>query len=120
MAEAVNTHEQLKLAGGGVAITVAKGGARSDFVSGWHVYRVGADGQKIPTYPDGPWYHHGLKWFCVQRGNGRSFHEGLRLALEEAKKWVAEQGWYDGEWVGNRQRNYVPKEINKRFPIRKR
>lgn len=119
MGDAVNTHDQLKRAGGGVAITVARGGARSDYVSGWYVYRIDADGKQIPTNPDAPWYDYGRKWFSNTGAQGSSFSERQRNALEQAKKWVAAQGWYDGEWAGNRDRCYVPKDINRRFPIRR-
>lgn len=120
MSEAINTHDQLRKAGGGIAITVATGGIRQTYVNGWYVYRLGPDLRPIPTNPDAPWYDHGKKWFGNSSAEGKTFHERQRNALETAKRWVAEQGWYDGEWVGNRDRCYVPKDINKRFPIRRR
>lgn len=115
--EIINTHEQLFRAGGGVAICIFRGGARTDYVSGYTVYRVGADGREVKTDPGAPWYQYGRKWFAP--GDGK-FHERQRAAFEAAKKWVAGQGWYSGEWARNRSKAYVPVEINKRFPIRKK
>lgn len=112
---AINTHQQLTLAGGGVAITLHYSGARREYVYGWAVYRVNGKGQQIITDPNVHWADYGKKVF---RGEGINFHERQRNALEQAKKWVAEQGWYTGEWKRNRMRDYVPSEINKRFPLR--
>jgi len=114
--EVLNTHQQLTLAGGGVAITLAYNGVRDQSVYGWAIYRVDAKGKQIVTNPDAAWYEYGEKVF---RGKGASFHERQRDALEAAKKWVAEQGWYDGEWKRNRMRDYVPAGVDKRFPIRR-
>jgi hypothetical protein len=117
--QAVNTHEQLKFAGGGVAIVVTRGGARTDYVNGYGVYRLDAGGKVIPTRPGAPWYDYGKKVFLSSMLNG-NFHERQRAALAKAQQWVAAQGWYDGEWARNRSGDYVPAEINKRFPLRVR
>lgn len=117
-AEAINVHEQLRLAGGGVAIVLSYGGIRTQYVDGWSIYRVGLDGKQISTDTNAPWYCYGKKWISSTSLNG-TFAERQRAALELAKRWVAQQGWYDGEWKRNRTRDYVPSEINKRFPIRK-
>jgi predicted metalloprotease with PDZ domain len=64
----------------------------------------------------------------VKPDNLRVFHtfaesgtpaERKRAALDAAKKWVAEQGWYDGKWARNRMHDYVPVHVNKQFPLRK-
>lgn len=115
----VNTHCQLTANGGGVAIMPSYGGARTSHVNGWLIYRVGARGKQIPTDPDAHWSQYGRKWFSNRNHKG-TFHQRQAAALEDAKRWIAEQGWYDGEWKRNRQRDYVPAEINKRFPIPKR
>lgn len=118
--EAINTHDQLRKAGGGVAILPSYVGARTQYFYGWSVYRVGADGKEIPTDPNTHWTNYGRKVFSkLPQQNGLTPAERSRGALEAAKRWVAEQGWYDGEWTRNRMRDYVPKEINKRFPLQK-
>ncbi len=117
--EIVNTHQQLVAAGGGIAIVTHRGGARSDYVAGWGVYRVGPDGKKIDTNPNAPWYDYGKKVFLNSSFSG-SFHERSRAALERAKQWITEQGWHKGNWKRNRMRDYVPAEIDLKFPIRKR
>jgi hypothetical protein len=116
--EIYNTHQQLVRAGGGVAIVLSYGGIRDRYVDGWSIYRVNAAGKHVPTDPDVPWYHHGNKWISSTSLEG-TFAERQREALEIAKNWIAEQGWYSGEWRRNRARDYVPVEIDKRFPIRK-
>jgi len=118
MTEAINTHEQLKLSGGGVAIVLSYGGIRTQYVDGWSIYRVDSNGKQISTDTMAPWYCHGKKWISSTNLSG-TFAERQRAALELAKKWVAEQGWYDGEWSRNRLRDYVPTAVNKQFPIRK-
>jgi hypothetical protein len=118
MAKATNTHEQLTLSGGGVAIVTSYGGIRIQHVDGWSIYRVGPDGKQVPTDTSAPWYCYGKKWISSTSLNG-SFSERQRTALEIAKQWIAEQGWYKGKWARNRMRDYVPAEVNRRFPIRR-
>lgn len=117
--EVVNTHDQLKRAGGGVAIMPSYLGARERFFYGWAVYRINERGKQIVTDPEAHWANYGQKVFRAMGQKGDTRAERSRNALAAAKKWVAEQGWYDGEWMRNRTRDYVPKEINKRFPIRR-
>jgi len=112
-----NTYDQLRHAGGGVAISLNYGGTRQYYVYGYEVWRIGPKGEKIVTDPDASWFNYGKKVF---RGEGDNFHARQRDALAKAQAWVAEQGWYNGPWVRNRLRDYVPEEINKRFPIKKR
>jgi hypothetical protein len=117
----INTHDQLRAAGGGVAITVAYSSGRETYVSGWHVYRLGPDGKQIVTEAKGHFWDHGCKWFSLGMGRpGESFHEKKRRALAEAQAWVREQGWYDGEWKRNAVGDVVPADIQKRFPIPRR
>lgn len=114
-----NTHDQLMAAGGGVAIMPAYTGTRTMYRNGWVVYRLAANGKQIVTDPKAHWADYGKKWFSESlQPNRATVKEARAAALETAKKWIAEQGWYDGEWKRNRQRDYVPADINKRFPIR--
>ena len=118
--ETINTHDQLRRAGGGVAIMPSYVGVRTQYFYGWAVYRVGPDGKAIPTDPNAHWTNHGKKVFSkLSQQNGLTPAQRSSGALEAAKQWVAEQGWYNGEWARNRMRDYVPREINKRFPLRK-
>lgn len=81
--EIINTHEQLKAAGGGVAIQVCYSGIRERYVYGWSVYRVGPDGKQIDTDPNAHWSDYGKKVF---RGEGKSFSRApaQRLRAGEA------------------------------------
>ena len=115
----INTHDQLLLNGGGVAIVPSYGGTRTRYFYGWAVYRINKRGSQIVTDPNAHWSDHGKKVFSASLAEGETSVERSRNALAAAKKWVAEQGWYDGEWARNRIRDYVPKDVNKRFPIRK-
>lgn len=113
----INTHDQLKAAGGGIAIIVAHGGIRETFVNGWYIYRVSKHGDQLITDPQAAWYNYGMKWFS-NFGDG-SFHERNAVALGQARAWVAEQYGEHGPWVRNAQLDYVPERIQKAFPIRR-
>lgn len=115
----INTYDQLRAAGGGVAISPSYTGARTEYFYGWAVWRVGADGRQIVTDPKAHWADYGKKVFSTTQAGGTTPAERSRNALAAAKKWVAERGWYDGEWMRNRMRDYLPKDINKRFPIKR-
>jgi len=114
----VNTHDQLIAMGGGVAIVVSHGGARTDYVDGFLVYRV-VGGRAVVTDPDTAWYHHGRKWFSNSAYRNEGHHKAQAKAALDAQRWVREQGWYDGPWVRNGQRDWVPDEVNRLFPIRR-
>ena len=116
----INTHDQLRALGGGVAIVVSYGGGRDTHVDGWCVYRVDARGQRLVTDKDAAWYRNSLKWFPLDSGLGLSFAERRTRAAEAAKAWVAKQGWYGGEWKRNAVGDYVPIEAQRRFPIKRR
>lgn len=115
----INTHDQLKANGGGVAIVPTYTGVRTIHPYGWGIYRVGKDGKAIPTDPNAHWTEYGKKVFPHNRHNGTPA-EQKRASLEAAKAWITEQGWHDGEWTRNQARDYVPKEVNDNFPIAKR
>lgn len=116
--EIINTHDQLVAAGGGVAIMPSYTGTRTQYPYGWAVYRLNASGQRVITDPEAHWSDYGKRVFSHSKHSGTPA-EQKRASLETAKQWIAEQGWYEGEWVRNRMRDYVPKDINKQFPIRK-
>ena len=114
-----NTHEQLKAAGGGVAIVPSYTGGRTQYFRGWAVYRLNGQGKQVVTDPSAHWQDYGKKVFSTMQAEGSTPAERSRFALSQAKAWVAKQGWYSGEWKRNRIRDYVPAEINKKFPLRK-
>ncbi len=116
--EIINTHDQMVAAGGGVAIVPAFAGTRTQYQCGWAIYRVNSNGQAVVTDPLAHWQNNHKKVFSDFAQDGSTTLERRRAALEAAKQWVAEQGWYSGEWARNRQRDYVPKDINKQFPLK--
>lgn len=105
-----NTHDQLVASNGGVAITPAQTQGRSPRFYGWTVYRIDAKGREVVTDCNAAWYNYGRKTFSATM-------KGRMESLQEAKEWVAAQGWYDGKWVRNRMFDYVPADVNKRFPL---
>ena len=107
-----NTMQQLNAAGGGIAIATHYCGMRTRSACGWNVWRIGQDGEVIPVDPGGPWFNYGRKVF-YGRGAQRA------VALEQAKAWVAEKFGERGPWARNAAMDYVPRRINKSFPIRK-
>lgn len=70
------------------------------------------------TDPDASWYDNDSKTFGLPL-NGTKHHERKATALTAAMNWANEKyGPYN--WVRNQQGDYVPKEVNDRFPLRKR
>jgi hypothetical protein len=109
----INTYDQLRAAGGGVAICYHPAESRACRPAGWGVIRVHR-GKLVITDPHAHWSEHGIKTFTCYN---RQTKIDARL---NAIAWVKAQGWYAGPWVGNRLRDYVPAEINTRFPIPRR
>lgn len=107
--EIINTFDQLRAAGGGVAISTAYLPGQSVHPYGWSVWRVNAKGKQVVTDPDAPWYAYGSRVF--------SFSGDKKAALEAAKAWAAEQFGEQGPWKRNRMHDYVPERIFKQFPI---
>lgn len=116
--EVINTYDQLVAAGGGVAIVPTYVGTRTQYPYGWGIWRVNAEGKTLVTDSNAHWSNNGKRIFSHTPYKGTPA-EQKRASLEAAKAWVAEQGWYSGEWKRNRMRDYVPKEINDNFPLRK-
>lgn len=113
----INTVDQLKAAGGGVAIVRTLSQGRHPHVCGWSVCRM-VRGKFVATDPKASWYHNGQKVF-YNLGHEGTFHERQQAVFREAVAWVAEQGWYTGDWKRNAVKDYVPADIQRRFPIRR-
>lgn len=78
--------------------------------SGWYVLRY-KNGVSVSTNSDAPWYDYGRRKFGV-------FGCTRKQALEEAIKWVNSE-YGQREFVRNKIGDYVEKEVNKKFPIRR-
>ena len=91
----INTYDQLRAAGGGIAICPQYTDGRKAYRNGWIVYRVNAAGERVNTDPQAHWLDHGCKHFGEVATTRAE-------ALEEAKHWVAETYGELGPWVKNR------------------
>jgi hypothetical protein len=106
-----NTHDQLTLAKTGIAICWHGKHGRSPIGNYWSVTRY-LDGTRRVTDPKPPWWGNKEMLFDV-------FTKSKKETLTEAQAWVATTYGEVGPWARNRQGDYVPKRINKEFPIRK-
>lgn len=72
------------------------------------------------TDPSGPWYYYNKMHFadCQYFGGDITRSEARKAALDAAKKW-ADEKYGPFNWVRNRMGEYVPKELNDLFPIRR-
>lgn len=114
----INTHDQLKAAHAAgrdqrscVAIGYAVNGGRSVLPAWWKVWSP-----FFETNPDSAWYEYGGKTFTM--GTGETHKERKAAALKTAQEWAVQFGVI--EWAKNRAGNYVPAEVQKRFPLPKR
>jgi hypothetical protein len=82
--EIINTYQQLRAAGGGVAITPSYNGIRTQHFHGWAVYRVNAEGKQIVTDTNAHWSDYGKKVFSAHFRDGDSPAERSHNALAEA------------------------------------
>lgn len=114
---ATNTFDQLRKAGGGIAIMKNWSGLRTLYVNGYSVFRVGEKGQEVPTNPHAHWYDRGRKVF-TSFGKKGTFAQRQLQAFEEARAWVAKTYGEQGPWVRNRMGDYLPARIHKQFPLR--
>ena len=114
--EVCNTHQQLveaeKRGLPPVAITIARSGARNDYVSGVVVYHI-----RLQSDPNAHWTRRGCKHFSLMSRAG-NFAARLAFARAEAEAWAAEK-YGVKEWQRNRDRSSVPSPINDLYPIRK-
>jgi hypothetical protein len=117
--QALNTYDQLKRAGGGIAIMPSSDSSGRGGTCGYFVFRVGPKGEVIKTDvgPDSPWYRHGQKVFFGPDGP-LTWHQRQAGALADAQRWVAETFHEAGPWVRNRMGDYLPERIHKAHPLR--
>lgn len=105
----INTWDQHQQAGGDrIVISYHPGHSRSPIGRGWCVLRY-KDGQQMVTKKNAAWYEHGCQWFYQFSG---------RKLPQEVVDWVTER-YGKRDFVRNRMRDYVEREVNERFPIPK-
>ncbi len=104
-----NTHEQLKAA-------EAAGHARA------YAIRIYSAAIRYPKRQSAWTIYHLLHkldtrfWLHSYQG---TFHQRKSVALEAAKDYMAEKNLYTGLWKRNRHGDWVPADIQNRWPIRK-
>ena len=107
----INTHDQLKAAGGDrIAILYSGHGTGWSDVPQWFVARI-KDGRELVTDKDAAWYEHHHKTFVVI-----NTRENKSKVLAEALDWV-EKKYGKTDFVRNRNGDYVEREVNERFPL---
>lgn len=116
----VNAHDQLRVAVAAGLVpkdrAVGIGAAASPLPpwkqTGWHVFSP-----FFQTDPAGRYYDNWMKTFSESRFEG-NWRERRAAALQLAMDWAREQ--YGIEfWTRNRRGQYVPADVNERFPIPK-
>lgn len=116
----INTYEQ-QVADGGDRVVIyyhpqdlGRGGHGASWAVGHFV-----GGKAKVTDPNAAWYDNKLKTFVVFEPHNVSHSVRKKYALVKALTWaMAKYG--KREFVGNRMGDMVEKEVNERFPLRKR
>ncbi len=117
--ETVNTHDQLvkwnrEFGEKFVAISPRYTPGRTPSRNGWAVWSPWKT-----LDPDAAWYDYGhmcFNGFAL----GSSRKEGSALALIAAQTWAQSLSETKVIWVRNRMGDYIPEQVNKAFPLRKR
>lgn len=114
--EIINTYDQLKAAGGGIAICYcAQDTGRGGHPAYFSILKINRRGKEVQTNPRAPWYDHGRQTLTV----GHPIAEKKPMVLEAAKAWVSMTYNDIGPWVRNRMGDYVHALVNQQFPIRR-
>jgi hypothetical protein len=112
--ECLNTWDQLVEAGGDqIAISYHPRDSRGVQAAKYSVWRI-KDGQALKTDPHAAWYDHHLKTFMCWSTD----RSGKSKALAQAMAW-ADATYGKRDWVRNRQGDYLARETNTKFPLRK-
>ena len=121
MTQIINTYDQCVAAGGDrIAIHYTPNGdSRSMIYAHWSVHRY-QDGKRVATDPKAHWQDYGAKTFSLfsYGGIGRNGAKRKAHALAVAIEW-ANENYGKREFVRNRMGDYVEREVNERFPIRR-
>lgn len=113
----VNAYEQLRAAVDAgypkektLIISYARNGGRSVLPAWWSV-----GSPFFKTNPDGAWYEYGRQTFSL--GFAEQTHSTRKAsALKKAQEWAATK-YGVTEWAKNRMGDYIPKEVNDKWPI---
>ena len=107
----INTWDQLKAAGGGVAVSYHANGGRTVLPPMWVVWRINAAGQQLQTDAKAAWYMRGSKGFSFP--GGKDLKEQARL---DALAWATKKYGVKA-WARNMFGDYVSATVNAAFPI---
>lgn len=106
-AKILNTHDQLCRSSLRVKVAIIPA-----CMHGWCVWRPG-----YKTDPQSAWYDRGNKHFSDF--GGKDWRENRRISLLMAIQWTAERyGFW--EWTLNKFRDYVPVQIEREVPTKKK
>lgn len=76
-------------------------------------------GKSYVTDAGAAWYDNKQKTFVVFEPHGGTHHEQKQATLVKALAWVTEK-YGKREFVRNRMGDMVEKDVNEKFPLRKR
>ena len=110
--EVTNSWQQIVCAGGGVYIAGHVARARMPEPSKWCVIQIDAAGQEIPTNPKAQWYDYERQ--CFSYGGRDTRMTALARAKMFAKALLGKEAV---DWCRNRMGDYVPRDVNERFPL---
>lgn len=112
----INSYDQC-CAAGGLRIVISYYPAEPRARRSWAKFSVSAfqDGREIATDPQAAWYDYKRMTFSPDY----PLREGKPKALAQAIKW-ANKKYGERQFVKNRMGDWVEKEVNEKFPLRKR
>ena len=98
-----------------VAIVRFYGKSRSKVLQfqGWEVFSPNS-----PTDKDAHPFHYGCKYFSIYDVRDKPRSIARKIALQTAITW-SNENYGPFTWAKNALGDYVPKEINDKFPIQK-
>ena len=116
----INTHDQVSRFGGDRIVIYYQRQeiGRMSVSPGYAVHRV-VNGTSVETFPEAPWYDHGMKHFLLGMERAKSLKERRAMAREKAIVWACDK-FGPRDFVPNRDGDLVEREVNKRFPLPRR